>query len=220
MYIEINNTRLFYSKQGEGEPIILIHGNGESHKIFLKTIEDLCKDYTVYALDMRGQGESDKIEELHYEDMASDVIEFITKKNIKSPYYFGFSDGGIVGLIAAYKSPAIFKKMMIAGANSCPKGIKKRWYFFFKLVYLFSRNKILKVMFNEPNITAEQLQQIRINTIIIMGQRDVIKQSEGTFLIKHLQNSKLISLKKEGHISYVLNSKKLVKLMREHLLYE
>ena len=33
MYIQLNGQVLSYEKQGEGRPIILLHGNGESHKI-------------------------------------------------------------------------------------------------------------------------------------------------------------------------------------------
>lgn len=220
MYIEINNTRLFYIKEGNGEPIILIHGNGESHKIFKDTIAELGKNYTIYAIDMRGQGASDKITELHYADMADDILEFIDKLNIQNPYYFGFSDGGIVGLLAAAKRPNVFIKMLIAGTNTHPKAIKKGCYTFFKLWFCLTRNKILKVMLFEPNITAADLQKISIETIVTMGQRDCIYEENGKFIADHMQKAKLIVLKKENHMSYVFNNTKLTKLIREYLLHE
>lgn len=124
MYIEVNRTKLFYVKEGLGEPIILVHGNNESHKIFLQTIATLSRTHTVYAIDMRGHGQSAPITELHYADMADDMIAFITQLKIKQPYFFGFSDGGIIGLLVALKQPKIFKKMLLAGANTNPKAIK------------------------------------------------------------------------------------------------
>lgn len=220
MYIEVNNTRLFYILEGNGEPIILVHGNGESHKIFKDTVADLSKNYAVYAIDMRGQGASDKIAELHYDDMADDILEFINKLCIKNPYYFGFSDGGIVGLLAASKQSACFKKMMIAGVNTKPNAIKKRWYNFFKLWYFFTKNQIMKVMFNEPNITKQDLMKIDVKTVVVMGQRDCICDEEGRFIANNLQDGKLMVLKNENHMSYVFNNKKLTDLLCKHLLNE
>lgn len=124
MFIEVNKTKLFYIKEGHGDPIILVHGNNESHNIFLKAITELSQTHTVYAIDMRGHGQSAPITELHYADMADDVIAFIHQLEIKQPYFFGFSDGGIVGLLAASKQPNIFKKMLLAGANTNPQAVK------------------------------------------------------------------------------------------------
>ena len=40
MFIHVNGVRLFYEKQGTGEPLILLHGNEEDHRIFDEAIED------------------------------------------------------------------------------------------------------------------------------------------------------------------------------------
>ena len=61
MFIHVNGVRLFYEKQGTGKPLILLHGNEENHRIFDEAIELLKKHYTVYAVDSRGHGQSDKV---------------------------------------------------------------------------------------------------------------------------------------------------------------
>ena len=66
MFIHVNGVRLFYEKQGTGKPLILLHGNEEDHRIFDEAIELLKKHYTVYAVDSRGHGQSDKVLEYHY----------------------------------------------------------------------------------------------------------------------------------------------------------
>ena len=73
MFIHVNGVRLFYEKQGTGKPLILLHGNEENHRIFDEAIELLKKHYTVYAVDSRGHGQSDKVLEYHYLDMAKDI---------------------------------------------------------------------------------------------------------------------------------------------------
>lgn len=52
--------------------------------------------------------------------MAEDVIEFIKKLNIKAPILYGFSDGGIIGLLIAIKEPQLLSNLIISGANITP----------------------------------------------------------------------------------------------------
>lgn len=56
MYITVNNMNLYYEVVGSGTPLVMIHGNGESHDIFDKAVEVLSKHYTCYLPDSRGHG--------------------------------------------------------------------------------------------------------------------------------------------------------------------
>ena len=80
MFINVNNIRLYYEKHGEGNPLILLHGNEENHFIFDEAVEKLKKYYTVYTLDSRGHGQSEKVKEYHYQDMANDIKNFEESK--------------------------------------------------------------------------------------------------------------------------------------------
>ena len=48
MKIKVNNVTIFYKVYGKGKPIILLHGNSETHKIFTKLINKLKEDYGYY----------------------------------------------------------------------------------------------------------------------------------------------------------------------------
>ena len=45
MNINVNNININYETYGQGNPIILLHGNQESHEIFDKLIDKLKDDY-------------------------------------------------------------------------------------------------------------------------------------------------------------------------------
>lgn len=60
MFIKVNGVNIFYEECGEGEPIILLHGNSETHAIFDKFMERLKPKYKVYAIDTRCHGQSRK----------------------------------------------------------------------------------------------------------------------------------------------------------------
>ena len=70
MYIQLNGQILYYEKYGEGQPFLLVHGNGETHEIFDVLIPELAEHYTVYAIDSRGHGLSASPKELHYPSVS------------------------------------------------------------------------------------------------------------------------------------------------------
>lgn len=124
MYIHINRQILFYEKTGEGHPLLLLHGNGEDHTIFDALIPLLARTHTVYAIDSRGHGASNPTEEYSYPGMADDIAQLITSLEIPSPILYGFSDGGIIGLLLALHYPGLIQKLIISGANLNPHGMK------------------------------------------------------------------------------------------------
>lgn len=87
MYIQLNGQILYYEKYGEGQPFLLVHGNGETHEIFDVLIPELAEHYTVYAIDSRGHGLSASPKELHYMDMADDMAAFIVALELKAPLF-------------------------------------------------------------------------------------------------------------------------------------
>ena len=54
MQINVNDINLFYTCQGVGEPLIMLHGNGEDHTIFDEAVEVLSKYFKVYAIENKG----------------------------------------------------------------------------------------------------------------------------------------------------------------------
>ncbi|MDR0951624.1 MAG: alpha/beta hydrolase [Oscillospiraceae bacterium] len=219
MEININGVNLYYEKVGSGKPLILLHGNGESGKIFDKAIPVLSEHYTVYCLDTRGHGKSSKVSEYHYEDMARDLLGFIHELNLDRPIVYGFSDGGITALLAASYEPESVSRLIVSGANTDPRGVKPFWYYAGQVIYTlsFKRNSLMKLMLTEPNITAEQLGKIEAPVTVIVGSRDLIRESHTRELAEHIKHSTLKILPGEGHSSYIIHSPKIAHLIIDTL---
>lgn len=215
MYIQLNGQIIYYEKSGEGAPVILVHGNGETHKIFDALISKLSQKHTVYALDSRGHGLSAPVSEFHYADMADDIAEFIWGLDLVKPAFYGFSDGGIVGLIAASKHPALFSSLAVSGANLTPFG----WKFFPRLAarlrYIRKKDPLTRLMLKEPNITKADLARISIPVLVLAGSKDIMKKSEAKRIASGLPNAQLKILPKETHSSYVVHSTKLFPILDE-----
>ena len=107
MKITVGDVELNYEVIGSGDPLIMVHGNSEDHTIFTEAAEVLKDHYTCYLVDTRSHGKSSKVKQLHYRDMAQDYMEFIKALNLKNVTFFGFSDGGILGLLISMESDLI-----------------------------------------------------------------------------------------------------------------
>lgn len=213
MMCQGNHTNLYYEKYGTGEPLILLHGNGETHEIFDKAIPLLAKHFTVYALDSRGHGKSEDVLEYHYADFAEDVRCFIEVLKLKRPILYGFSDGGIIGLLLAVQYPVLLSQIIISGANTVPEGIRTGWLKLFQCINAIVKEPKMKMMLTEPHITAEMLHNIVIPTTVLAGSRDMVKKSHTEFIADHIPNSTLRILPGEGHGSYIVHSEKIARLI-------
>ncbi len=217
MNIEVNDIDIYYEVYGEGKPIILLHGNSETHEIFDRLIERLKNNYKVYAIDSRCHGKSEKTEEISYDLMAVDMIEFIKKLKIDKPIVYGFSDGGIIGLLVAIKQPKLLSKLIISGANLNPNGMSRSMLIISKIGYFITRNKLFKMMIKEPNISRKDLEKIEIPTYVLAGEKDVIMEEHTRLIAENIKNSKLEIIPKENHYSYVVHSEKIYDIIKKYI---
>ncbi|WP_125768076.1 alpha/beta fold hydrolase [Lapidilactobacillus wuchangensis] len=215
MEINVNHTTIYYVQSGQGQPLILLHGNGESHQIFDKLVPTLSAYYQVFALDNRGQGKSAPVHELHYQDMANDVVDFIHQLGLEKPLLYGFSDGGIIGLLIASQHPDLLGRLMVSGANLNPNGLHSAERFYYWNLHLWSRRPELRILNTEPNITQTDLQRITVPTLVMAGEKDSVKISHTRYISDQIPNCQLMILPKESHGSYVVNSFKLLPIIRK-----
>lgn len=215
-YIKVNNINLFYTCTGSGAPLIMLHGNGEDHTIFDEAVALLSKHFTVYAIDSRDHGQSDKVDELHYDDMAEDIHAFIEELGMEKPILYGFSDGGIVGLLLAIKYPELLSKVIGSGVNVNPDGLVKGWHIIFKIIYFFNRDRKFKMMLTEPNITKEMLSKISIPVFLTGGSKDMIRQEHMKMIAENIPGAKLSILEGEKHGSYIVHSQKIAEVIMEY----
>lgn len=217
MNINVNNANLYYEIYGHGTPIILVHGNSETHQIFDVLINKLKDNYKVYAIDSRCHGKSENTERISYDLMAEDIIEFIKKLKINEPIFYGFSDGGIIGLLIAIKETKLLSKLIISGANLTPNGMSKSMLIISKILYFLTKNKLFRMMIQEPNITIKDLEKINIPTYVLAGEKDIIKESHTRLIAENIRNSTLEIIPKENHSSYIIHSEKIYNIIKKYI---
>ncbi len=190
----------------------MIHGNGEDHTVFRESSEILKDHFICYLPDSRGHGMSGKPQQLHYKDIAEDVSSFIEALDLSDVVLYGFSDGGIAGLLAACENERI-TTLIVSGANLTPKGIKAFPRLLYGLGYLLSGDPVTGLMLHEPQIDDGVLKGIRSPTLVLSGSRDVIKEKETVHIAETVPDAKLRILSGETHGSYVVHSEKIANII-------
>lgn len=219
--IDVNGVSLYYAAAGEGKPVVLVHGNGGAHTAFTVEIQQLVDaGYRVYALDSRGQGANDPLDEYHYADMAEDIYQFITALGLEKPAYYGWSDGGIIGLILELAHPGTLSLMAISGANLTPEGADPVVIAEIESANKKNPNPLSTLMLTEPNIDPAELASIDIPVLVTAGDADVILPEETQRIADALPNSKLIIVEGADHETYIENSEVmgnlLIDFLKEH----
>ena len=217
MYAIVNGLKLFYHKEGSGRPVILLHGNGEDHTIFDVAIKDLARSYTVYALDSRSHGKSDPVPTLTYREMAEDVAAFIRQQGLEKPALVGCSDGGVVALLVALRWPDLPGRLVVAGANMTPAGIKQPWRTLMRVQNRISPDPKLDLMLTQPHLAGWQLTGITAPTLVLAGEKDLIDETQTRRIARSIPGAKLLILPGETHGSYVVHSDKLYPAMANFL---
>ena len=217
--VMVNGVRLHCEITGRGQPLLLLHGNGEDGGIFDAAAPLLAERFTVVRPDARGHGKSQPVQEFHYADMAQDMIALTEALVLERPIFFGFSDGGIAALLAAIARPGLFSLLIPAGANTTPKGVKAHCRALFRLIYLIKRDPKLALMFREPNLTESDLAGIQEPVSVLCGERDLILRSDSEKIAANISNSRLRVLPGEGHGSYIVHSTKIARLILEEIAF-
>lgn len=194
-----------YVEAGSGEPLILLHGNGESHAYFIHQIEYFRKKYRVIAIDTRGHGRTPRGKEpFTIRQFAEDLRCFMDAHEIPKAQILGFSDGGNIAMIFAMKYPGYVDKLILNGANLHPDGVKPSVQLPIVIGYhiagMFARisanagknAELLALMVKEPDIKAKELKGIRAKTLVIAGTKDMIKREHTQLIAGSIPDAKLI----------------------------
>jgi len=211
-FVNVNGVKTYYEEYGQGEPLLLLHGNSESIGSFEFQIPELSKHYKVIAVDTRGQGKSTEDGKTYtYNLFAEDMNALLDTLNIDNTNVLGWSDGGNTGLIMAMKYPQKVKKLITMGANVfidqsvVEKSVFKQLDE--QLLELKSnatyegknRARLIKLLLTEPKLNPEELKEINCPVLVLAGEKDVIKKNHTKLISANITNSTLLIAEKETH---------------------
>ena len=177
----------FYVEKGQGDPIILMHGNGEDCSIFNGQIDVFAQHYHVYALDTRGHGQTPRGDKpFTIRQFADDLMGFMDEHQIEKAHVLGFSDGGNIAMIFAMKIEIGYRIAKLFGGKSDSAK---------------SHMEMLGLMVNDPYVKPEELATIQAKTLVIAGTKDMILESETKRIAENIPDSQLVFVEGDHFIA-------------------
>jgi pimeloyl-ACP methyl ester carboxylesterase len=123
-FMDSNGVRIRYQISGQGSPVILIHGFGESLESWQRvgTVSVLSPHFQVIAMDMRGHGHSDKPRDLksYGAELSGDVVRLLRRLGIRKAHIVGYSMGALVALDFVILHPKHALSVVLGGAGWNP----------------------------------------------------------------------------------------------------
>jgi pimeloyl-ACP methyl ester carboxylesterase len=116
--IQVNGARLAFVDEGQGAPLLLLHGLGGSHDDWRLQRVEFAARYRVIVPDLRGHGASERREPFTIQQHARDMAALLTALGIERAHVVGLSMGGAVAIELALRIPRVVAALVLA--NTAP----------------------------------------------------------------------------------------------------
>jgi pimeloyl-ACP methyl ester carboxylesterase len=207
-----DGVTLYYEVYGEGEPLLLVHGNGGSIGDLAAQIDHFKASRKVIAMDSRDQGRSgDSAGPITYEQMSDDLAALVDHLKVGPVDVVGWSDGGIEALLMGVRHPGKVRKLVAMAANLNPKAIYPEtaaWVEQMKAGMPVDAGKtpegrrgvkMLNLLANEPHIDPALLRKVAAPTLVVSSDHDVIRLEHTVEIYNNLPNANLAVLPNATH---------------------
>ena len=194
-----------------GPAVVLLHGNGEDYRCFSRQLLPLARRFQVVAVDSRGHGESSRGQGVTLGRMSDDLSRVLEALGIAKAHLVGFSDGANVAIHFALGHPGQLDRLVLIGGNLDPAGVK----FFSQLpcevgawicrklapisAQARHNGEILELMTKEPSFTPEQLGAIQAPTLVLAGDRDMIRPEHTALIAASIPHARQYTLPNASH---------------------
>lgn len=226
-YIELPGVKTWYEAEGQGDPVLLMHGGFCTNETWGPQRADFAAKHQVFLPERRAHGHTPDVEgRLSYHDMAQDTIDFLTTVVGSPAHLVGWSDGGIVALLVAIARPDLVRKIAVTGANFKPppeigmaEGLDELSadapeMGMFRAMYEAASpdgaehwpivvGKLVEMYRAEPDIPIEDLGRISAPTLVLVGDDDFITVEHTLELYRAIPNSELAVVPGTSHAHFM-----------------
>ena len=190
-YIDMGSEALHYIQAGEGESVLLVHGEAQSLYTWHEVFYPLSDCFNVLAVDLFGHGYSSAPEiEYTIRQHSETLREFLGAKGITRTHIVAFSMGAIYALDFAQQNPDMVDKLVLIS----PGGVTPQMPFYVRMYesamlsaftgLFFSEKKVRELLmenfFDQTNVTDEIVSQY-YQPLIAKERRSVLSATLQAF---------------------------------------
>jgi pimeloyl-ACP methyl ester carboxylesterase len=218
-YADVNGLRMYYELHGSGgTPLVLIHGGGSTIGTnFGRVLPLLARNRRVIAVEVQAHGHTRDVDRpFTFEQDADDVAALLDSLHVRKADILGFSNGGTTALQIAIRHTDKVKRLIIASSNYRRDGMQVGlWDFMekgtyadmpqpYKYAYLkinpsqegvhAMHDRDAKRMLAFKDIPDESIKAIQAPTLVVAGDRDVVRVEHALALSRLLPQARLAIL--------------------------
>lgn len=207
-FFDSNGVRIRYTDEGQGPPIVLIHGftaSGDLNWRLPGMVRMLANNHRVITLDNRGHGKSDKPANAsdYGVNMVDDVLRLVDHLNIEKAHFVGYSMGGMITMKLATVAPQRMLSAVVGGMGWVPQGPIS------EARAGESRGtpslQACARAFPQLGITSEELGAIEIPMVIVIGTDDGLLARRVDPLRDERPDISVIEIKGANHVSCIFH---------------
>jgi pimeloyl-ACP methyl ester carboxylesterase len=225
-YANVNGLKMYYEVEGNGFPLVLIHGGGSTiGTTFGRILPALAKTHKLIAVELQAHGHTADIDRpLSFEQDADDVAELLKQLHISKADIFGFSNGASTTIEIAIRHPELVNKIIVASTMYKKDGAYP-WFWDMMAHPTFEgmpqplKDAYLKInpdtnalytvykrdvarMQSFKDIKEEDIKAIKAPALIICGDNDVVRPEHAVEMYRKMQHAQLMILP-GGHGEYM-----------------
>lgn len=217
-YIEAGGVSTWYAEQGQGPPLVLLHGALTDASEFGATLPALIDKFRVLTPERRGHGHTPDVEgPITYEIMAADTVAFLEALELGPVHLVGHSDGANVALLVALARPDLIDRLVLISGNFHHDGLVGDLDLdelanndFFRQAYgavspdgidHFSAvlAKVATMVAEGPTLTVEDLAKMAARTLVMVGDDDAISPEHTLALYGAIPDAELAVVPGTSH---------------------
>jgi pimeloyl-ACP methyl ester carboxylesterase len=223
----VNGMQVYYEVHGSsgdsGTPLVLLHGGGSTFETsFADVLPALSRSRRVIVYDRQGHGRTADVDRpFSFQQSAEDAVALLRQLGVSRADFMGFSNGGQIALQIALSHPEVVHKLVIESAMFSRDGADAAFWAGFDqaslegmpaelreaYVQVAPRPADLPTMFQKSvdqmksfqGWTPEQIRSIGAPTLVLLGDRDVVRPEHGVALYRLLPDAQLAILPDTDH---------------------
>ncbi|WP_349408257.1 2-succinyl-6-hydroxy-2,4-cyclohexadiene-1-carboxylate synthase [Pseudalkalibacillus sp. SCS-8] len=129
MRINVNNVQYHVEVEGEGEPVLLLHGFTGSREDWRSFVHVWKKEFKLITIDLPGHGKTDSPEDVKKyatKETVEALEKILDELKIESAFVLGYSLGGRVALSFAMTFPERVKRLILESSSPGLQTIQER----------------------------------------------------------------------------------------------
>lgn len=228
MQITTAGITWFYTMEGQGEPVLFLHGGLDACANYTRFLAELADGFCVIAVDRRGHGRTaDTDAPFDYALMAEELAAFARGLDLPPFHVVGYSDGANIGLHMASHFPEMVKSLIaISGNYKVLSGMSEGCLAMFDaLSVAFVQDHMpqvleqytelnptpapetfiakTKTLWNQESVISQEiLETLRVPVLLVGGDRDMILPQHFVEMKALIPDSSLLMLPYCGHFVF------------------